>query len=556
MQQTCRRTGEKFEVSERDLAFLDKVSPVIAGKKYQIPPPTLCPSERQRRRMAFRNERSLYNRKCDKTGEQILSMYPQDVDFPVYGTESWFGDSWDAKDYGQDYDFNKPFFEQFVELRKKVPHLALISSNNENCDFCNIVGKCKSCYLIFGSINCQDCYYGNPFNCKDCSDSLVLRNSELCVECVDSDNLYNCYRCQNCTNSQDLKFCFGVDNSKNCFACVDLNRKEYCILNKQYTKEEYERITSEMNLSDPAVLKSVTQKFEALKKTVPHRAYIGTNNENVSGNYIFNSKDTFDSYNASKCQDVAYSSQLLAVKDCMDIDYCEYGELVYEEMGFFNSVQNTIFSYMIWDTAYNLMYSANCTQNVRNCFGCVGLKRSEYCILNKQYTKEEYEALVPKIIEHMRSTKEWGEFFQTNTSLFAYNETAAQEYYPLSKEEAIKRGYSWKDDMGKTYIDEGAEIPKSMEDVADDFASKTLRCEKSGRAYKVLPQELKLYKRMHAPIPRKCPDERHLGRLAQRNPRKLWDRACYKCAKSIKSSHSPQRPETVYCDECYAQAVY
>jgi hypothetical protein len=27
----------------------------------------------------------------------------------------------------------------------------------------------------------------------------------------------------------------------------------------------------------------------------------------------------------------------------------------------------------------------------------------EYCILNKQYTKEEYEILVPKIIEHMKT---------------------------------------------------------------------------------------------------------------------------------------------------------
>jgi len=31
----------------------------------------------------------------------------------------------------------------------------------------------------------------------------------------------------------------------------------------------------------------------------------------------------------------------------------------------------------------------------------------KYCILNKQYSKEEYEELVPKIIEHMQKTGEW-----------------------------------------------------------------------------------------------------------------------------------------------------
>jgi hypothetical protein len=37
----------------------------------------------------------------------------------------------------------------------------------------------------------------------------------------------------------------------------------------------------------------------------------------------------------------------------------------------------------------------------------VGLHDKSYCILNKQYTKEEYEELVPKIIEKMMKDDEW-----------------------------------------------------------------------------------------------------------------------------------------------------
>ncbi|HRI36281.1 MAG TPA: hypothetical protein PK765_04380 [bacterium] len=62
-----------------------------------------------------------------------------------------------------------------------------------------------------------------------------------------------------------------------------------------------------------------------------------------------------------------------------------------------------------------------------------------YCILNKQYTEEEYNTLVPKIIAHMRETGEWGEFFSPNLSPFGYNETVAMEYFPLTKEQALSQ---------------------------------------------------------------------------------------------------------------------
>ena len=40
-------------------------------------------------------------------------------------------------------------------------------------------------------------------------------------------------------------------------------------------------------------------------------------------------------------------------------------------------------------------------RNSSDAFGCIGLRNKQYCILNKQYTKQEYEELVPKIISHM-----------------------------------------------------------------------------------------------------------------------------------------------------------
>ncbi|MEI7477824.1 MAG: hypothetical protein WCJ81_04925 [bacterium] len=80
----CVVSGTEFPICQSDVAFYDKISPTFNGKKCQIPYPTLCPEERQRRRMAFRNERKLYKRKCDATGESMVSIYSPDKPYKVY----------------------------------------------------------------------------------------------------------------------------------------------------------------------------------------------------------------------------------------------------------------------------------------------------------------------------------------------------------------------------------------------------------------------------------------------------------------------------------------
>ena len=40
---TCRHCGAAFPITDADLGFYDKVSPVISGKKFAIPAPTLPP---------------------------------------------------------------------------------------------------------------------------------------------------------------------------------------------------------------------------------------------------------------------------------------------------------------------------------------------------------------------------------------------------------------------------------------------------------------------------------------------------------------------------------
>jgi len=146
---TCTVSGEPFAIFSSDLAYYEKISPTFAGKKYLIPAPKLCPEEREARRMAWRNERTLYRRKCDKTGKSMMSMYPENCGYTIYDWKVRYSDARDAMDYGREYDFSKSFFENFEELNRAVPKKSLhIVDSMENCEYCNYGIFSKSCYLV------------------------------------------------------------------------------------------------------------------------------------------------------------------------------------------------------------------------------------------------------------------------------------------------------------------------------------------------------------------------------------------------------------------------
>lgn len=156
--------------------------------------------------------------------------------------------------------------------------------------------------------------------------------------------------------------------------------------------------------------------------------------------------------------------------------------------------------------------------------------------------------------------KEWGEYFPITISLFGYNKTTAQMYYPLTKEEALRQGYRWDDYEAarpetKTTIS-AHELPDDIENVTDDIFHAAIECEVTKKLFKITKQELDFYRRQKIPLPRRHPEERHLDRFAKRNPRRFWKRSCQKCAAGILTTYAPDRPEIVYCEKCYLETVY
>lgn len=127
MLQTCRISHKPFLISDADLLFYDRISPVINGKKYAVPVPTLCPEERLRRRWAFRNEHTLYNNKCSKTGKPIVAMFPPTLPITIYEQSLWWDKSWNGTEYGREFEWGRSFFEQFATLLRGRYHIQIYS---------------------------------------------------------------------------------------------------------------------------------------------------------------------------------------------------------------------------------------------------------------------------------------------------------------------------------------------------------------------------------------------------------------------------------------------
>ncbi len=548
---TCKQCSSSFKVAQKDLSFY---------KKIDVPSPTLCPKCREQRRMIWRNERNLYRRKCDYSKKYVISMYDEGTIFPVYDNDIWWSDKWNPMDYGQDFDFNHLALDQIRELSHKVPRRAVDRAGESiNCDYINCAGYSKNCYLIFNSAHDENCLYARGLAySKDCIDVYFGTKSELCYECINFNNCFNVKFSQNVDQCADSTFLFNCIGCTDCFMCTNLNHKQYYICNKPYTKDEYLKRMKNYSLQSYKTLLKYKKEFNNFVLKAIHRENQNLLTENCSGDLVRNSKNCNNCFEVNDSEDCKYCDSIKYCKSSYDVfGYGYRADLLYETV----TTGDTIHAISCDQCAgcSDIYYCQSCF-NCDNCFGCISLKNKKYCIFNKQYIKEEYEELMSKIVEHMKLSGEWGEFFPAAMSPFAYNETRAQDYYFLSKKEVLSKGWKWKEgedsipDVKK--IIPAKQLPDNILDIPDDILNWAIECKITKRPFKVTDLELKLYRKFGLPIPRKHPEERYQERVKFCNPHKLFNRKCDKCSSAIKTSFAPDRPEVVYCEKCYLNEVY
>jgi len=585
----CQNCKNSFVIEPEDFKFYEKIS---------VPPPTWCPECRSQRRMIWRNERSLFSRTCDSSGKKIISCFSSNSGVKVFDRDIWWSDVWNPMNFGRDYDFSKTFFSQFKNLVGEVPMPAVFNGETTNSLYANHVGWMKDCYLSFGCWEDENCAYSNKLSfSKDCLDILSSSHLERSYEVMQSVKLYACKFTKNSRDCIDCMFIENCSGCSNCFGCINLRNKNYHIFNKPYTKEDYQKKIKEFDSGSYQSIQGILREFNALKeKSICKFANI-TNTKNVTGDNLSNVADSEFCFDL--VDDVRNCKYVTNGGFKMYDTYDGYGigitELCYESLDTGLESSRQLFGIVTWH-GHTTNYTYNC-HSCSNLFACIGLRNKSYCILNKQYTKEEYESLVPKIIKHMNDMPyidkkgrvyKYGEFFPPELSPFSYNETIAQEYFPLTKEQALEQGYSWKDPEPRNYqiTLKTEDIPDHIKDIKDSILNDIIQCahnigtsdvqkcnEQCTEAFRIIPQELDFLRKQNLPIPRLCPNCRHYQRIKQRNPLKLWHRKCmcgtqttYQntiehehkdslCPNEFETTYAPERPEIVYCESCYLKEV-
>lgn len=569
---TCAVSGVEFPITQSDLDFYDKVSPTLAGRKFQIPTPTLCPEERQRRRLSFRNERKLYKRTCDATGKNIISIYNPDKPYTVYDQSYRWSDKRDPMGYGFEFDFSKTFTENFSELMLVIPTMNLFvtpDATENNCIYVNSAWFNKNSYYIFDSDQNEDCMFSNILkNSKNSMECTATVASEHCYELLYSSGCYECKYCKFCSDCSNCINCTSCMSCSNCINCQWLVNKSYCINNIEYSVEEYHNNIKQFEICQYTDQPIVCNVHNVTKSC-----------ENIAGSSLISCRDVILCFDCTNLQNAKYCEWVM--NGTADLyDHSSFGEestrtLECEWTG--RRVSDVLFWWNIFLDSRNILYSRTCCQWSHDLFGCIWLRNKQYCIFNRQYTKEEYEIQVAKIITHMQSTWEWWEFFHPSLSPFGYNETVAQEYYPIEVkgdrlyvkgDEGIElwtHGYKPSNYSSDPKIPDTAQVIRpteiSDEDRArladtDDILRQAILCEISNRPYMIQKAELEFYRKHKLLIPRKHPDIRHEERMKLRPGRTLYLRTCDCCGEEMLSVYSQDHEWKVYCESCYQQQVF
>lgn len=560
--QICQNCKNDFIIESDDFSFYEKM---------KVPPPTFCPTCRRIRRLSWRNDYSLYSRKCFLCTKNFISVYEPSKFQEVLCPKCFHGDSFDAYEYGVDYNPNKSFIEQVIELYYKIPKLGIVNDNDIasiNCLYTNDVAFSKNCSMVFIAWRIENVLYSTNLGLgKDLCDCLgIFEEAEYSYEAVMSGKIAYCknvYWCNSCIN---CVFCYDCRGSNDCFMSFGLRNKKYVFKNQQYTKEEYEKILNSYELHTRSGYLKAKKEYLDYIKSFPRKFAELRNCVNSTGTDMIRSKNVKASNTSSFSENSKFVHEGVSFNTCYDCAVGGETELAYECITPDHSY-NSLVTIESWKNN-NIAYSID-SHSCQNVLGCIGIKNGQYVILNKKYSKEEYQKLYEYIVNDMKKRGEWGEFFPSNLSPFGINETQAIHQLNFSKKEAINKGYNWQDNIQQTFGKETIaqeKVPNSIDDVHESIINEVLKCESCNRNYKILENELVFYKRLKIPIPLYCFFCRYKERQGLRPGYDLVSKECDcentkhnhigKCKNSFETLFTEKEERPIYCEKCYQAEVY
>jgi len=555
-ERVCFECKQNFQVEKEDINFYHM---------FRVPPPKLCPKCRQIRRLGMlMRVPKFFKRLCNAPGhtESVVTVFPPSSPHKIYDLTYWYSDDWDPTSYGRQYNLSRKFFDQFKDFFFDVPHIALekpVSVVNSEYSLGGLWGKNN--YYTAGAFSSEDCSFGEEVRyskyCVDCAD---VWNSEFCYACVGDDHCNRCIFVIDSVQCLNSAFLYDCKNCTNCFLSANLRNKSYVFENKQLGREEYQAKIAQINLGDRNVLQDVARRFDGVLKNALHRSVWLTNTINCVGDRIVNCKDCFQTFDGNDGENLRFIQSFVGTKDSMDMVYAaDNAERIYETI--MGTGGSDVFFGLYVRTDMYVEYSCEC-QNCQNCFACVGLRNKKFHIFNKPYSENDYWKLVDEIKTKMLNDGEYGELFPLSLGFYPYQSSKGQKFYPIDQNQAQEKGIPWYQEP-ESQIPEGIrlldplEIPSDIKDVNDSILGSAIRCEATGKPFKIVDHELKFYRHMNLPIPTKSPWQRIMERYALTHPFELFPFVCQNCGEKSLSIYNEEKQKQfkIFCEKCYLKEV-
>ena len=541
----CDHCKKQFSINKIEISLSSKIGLELSD---------VCSRCLLRQHLSFWLFGKFRKAKSDLSGDNIITVLPENSRYPIYSSKEWYSDAWDAVDYGIDYNSNESFFNQLQNLQEKIPHPHQNGSNNTNCDYCDDVWNSKNCYLARSMEYCEDLLYSyRNMKVKNSIDVAICFTSERCFCCLNCINSYKLFYSRDSRDCIDSFFIFDCRNCQNCFMCSNLRGKNYCINNIQYTKEEYNEKLKDFNLGSYSQVESFKKQFEKmLQDNAIHKLNFNIKAYNSTGNNLLNVNNCVDCNTISDSEEAVNAVRGMKHKSTLNANGCWYIELSGNCGECLNSYN---IKYSLWSSSRYSEYLELCVE-CEYCFGCVGLKKKKYCILNKQYTKEEYESLKNQIISDMKKRSEYGKFLPYSMSPGPFNLSTSSLYFGgVTKEEILLLGGYWQD-IDESNI-EGMpthELPDSINDVDESICSQALICPETGWRFNISENELIFYKQNNIPLPRKHFDVRIKDLVKYSTVLDTSSCNCFYCNKEIQAFYPKEWGyKNIACEDCYQQ---
>ncbi len=368
----------------------------------------------------------------------------------------WVKHMTEFEEYRQDIPFleeeeivRNDFFLTYQKLFSRVSLPAIIFFfENENCEYADAVLGVKNVYLSFvaskGSENV--CYsFSVKSKCINIFNSFLVWNH--CENIYSSKwitSSYNIFYSKYIWNCRDCWFSHGLIWCTECLWCTDLENASYCIENKHYSQEDYQRLKQ-------WYINKQLQKIIDGSYSPPEGRNFCISSDKVTWSYIISSEHVENWY---------FVQSLRKGKNLY---------VTWSWSWWWSSDQANVFSW--WGTShfYNIMWWGRscehiyCSANVvacynvfysyfmdscSYCFWCIWLKNKEYCLFNKQYSKEDRYEHIDRLTQYMEQQEVLWDFFPWSMSPFYFNDSAAALvlWETVSKEQVLTDGYLWRDE--------------------------------------------------------------------------------------------------------------